>query len=785
MTKLLGTKARATLELPLLCLAMLLLTTPCLNAQSPQLLRRATAQPAHKVANAQAETDQKEHGGDADEDHQEVLKLLRTVQQAIENFRSKAPDQPVPERLNQELELLKWLDLLYSNRAANEQRKTELQEELKRTVEQTEAMRAAATGESEPCSFLMLDEVRDQLHTEQGRQDSIQLEIEAAKSSLNASQQAFEESESERRLAREVADRSRDSAAREATEREYRLAKLRSRAMREAVRQRQLELEVNQLEQQISIHRSEFLREQMSQMQHCVKFSTQDLEAKLAAVDKAEDGVRRELADAMERLGELERQWLASQRDLEKSTEQDPVRVEAAAMWRMLRDLNQEHISVLQRVIGYTGVARLCWRQRYDLANGRTVADELPQKKEKLDEFRTEVTNFKRLLEIRADERMGDLATMRRRLFGMEDAKAEVSRLVQHQADELERAINTYGSQLVLIKTAERLLDRYAEELDQAIEPDTAREWLARTRQVWQACWDYEITSVDDRPITVSKVVWGTFLLFLGFCVARVSSRILGRRLLPRLGLNQGAAVAFQSIAFYLMLTCFGFLSLEVINLPLTVFAFMGGAVAIGVGFGSQNVLNNFISGLIMLAERPIRVGDLVDIDGLNGTIEHIGARSTRVKTGSNLEIIVPNSKFLENNVTNWTLSDTRIRTLVSVGVAYGSPTEDVCRLLRQAVVQHPQVIQKPEPIVLFKEFGDNSLLFEAHFWIQMRTVMEGERIASDVRLALDQLFDEANITIAFPQRDIHLDTLKPIEVNVRQVPESIHSAFGPASKAA
>ena len=122
-------------------------------------------------------------------------------------------------------------------------------------------------------------------------------------------------------------------------------------------------------------------------------------------------------------------------------------------------------------------------------------------------------------------------------------------------------------------------------------------------------------------------------------------------------------------------------MALELIHLPLTVFAFMGGAVAIGVGFGSQNVLNNFMSGLILLAERPIRVGDLVDIDGLYGTIEHVGARSTRVKTGSNLEIIVPNSKFLENNVTNWTLSDARIRVSVQVGVAYGTPTGKVSRV--------------------------------------------------------------------------------------------------------
>ena len=195
----------------------------------------------------------------------------------------------------------------------------------------------------------------------------------------------------------------------------------------------------------------------------------------------------------------------------------------------------------------------------------------------------------------------------------------------------------------------------------------------------------------------------------------------------------------------------------------------MGGAIAIGVGFGSQNILNNFISGLILLAERPVRVGDLVEIQGLQGTIEHIGPRSTRVKTGSNLEMIVPNSQFLESNVTNWTLSDTRIRTVVSVGVGYDSPPQEVVRLLRESALENPHVLKKPDPIILFKDFGDNALVFEAHFWIHMRSLMDGEKVASEFRLTVEERFGNAGIVVAYPQRDIHLDTASPIEVNLRQ----------------
>ncbi len=209
--------------------------------------------------------------------------------------------------------------------------------------------------------------------------------------------------------------------------------------------------------------------------------------------------------------------------------------------------------------------------------------------------------------------------------------------------------------------------------------------------------------------------------------------------------------------------------------------------MALGVGFGSQNVINNFISGLILLAERPIKVGDLVQIDSLFGNVEEIGTRSTRIKTGANHEIIVPNSSFLESNVVNWTLSDDRIRTVVKVGVIYGSPTHEVTRLLTKAVQDHGMVLPKPDPILLFTDFGDNSLNFEIHFWIRMRSVMERLRIESDIRYKIDQLFCEAGLVIAFPQRDVHLDSVKPLEIRLLTdaTTESVVPPVTPSSKIA
>ena len=344
---------------------------------------------------------------------------------------------------------------------------------------------------------------------------------------------------------------------------------------------------------------------------------------------------------------------------------------------------------------------------------------------------------------------------------------------IERQVQDVQRLNQILGEQVTRIDATQRLLKKTLAELDEQLTPHSAQDWVAGTWQPLKMCWQYELTSIDDQPITVGKVVVGIVLLLIGYILSRRASRLLGTRVLPRFGMNEGVSSALQTIAFYLLVATFGFFTLELLHIPVTVFTFLGGAIAIGVGFGSQNVLNNFISGLILLAERPIRVGDLVEINGLQGNVEQIGARSTRVKTATNVEIIVPNSKFLENNVTNLTLSDTRVRTSVCVGVAYGSPTREVARLLRQAVDANPRVLRQPEPMVLFQSFGDNTLNFEVFFWICVRRTSR-VNMESDIRFAIDDSLRAANIAIAFPQRDIHVDTTRPLEIRLQSADQAL-----------
>ncbi len=282
-------------------------------------------------------------------------------------------------------------------------------------------------------------------------------------------------------------------------------------------------------------------------------------------------------------------------------------------------------------------------------------------------------------------------------------------------------------------------------------------------REIWNAT----LLAVGGQPVTLGVLLTALIIFALGVWASKRLSAWIARLLTRHAAAESSAVRTFETLSFYFLVVLFGLFALRTANVPLTAFTVAGGAIAIGLGFGSQNVLNNFISGLLLMAERPIKVGDIVDVDGTYGRVERIGARSTRIRTFDNIHIVVPNSSFLEKNVINWTLSDNLIRTSVDVGVAYGSPTREVDRLVRRVLQEHGRILDKPPSQVLFIDFGENALHFRAYFWLRMREMMDRRQVESDVRFRIDHLFRDAKIEIAFPQRDVHLDMRDPLPVRL------------------
>lgn len=279
--------------------------------------------------------------------------------------------------------------------------------------------------------------------------------------------------------------------------------------------------------------------------------------------------------------------------------------------------------------------------------------------------------------------------------------------------------------------------------------------------------WNYELFRFGENdPILVNQIVLVIAVLAVGYALSKLIERLIQRRL-AKTELRADAAFMLQRLVYYVLLVVLVMTALSLLHVPLTAFAFVSGAIAIGVGFGAQNVINNFISGWILLFERPVRIGDFVEVDQHYGVIERIGNRSTRIRRTDGAHLLIPNSQMLERVVINWTLVDQKIRTIVRVGVAYGSPLRKVAELMKQAADEQPETLQDPEPVVVLEDYGDNAVIFESHFWCEVGGERELRRIRSAIRFRLDELFTENGIVIAFPQRDIHLDTPAPIRVQV------------------
>jgi small-conductance mechanosensitive channel len=266
-----------------------------------------------------------------------------------------------------------------------------------------------------------------------------------------------------------------------------------------------------------------------------------------------------------------------------------------------------------------------------------------------------------------------------------------------------------------------------------------------------------ELVSISGQALTVGQILLVPVIVVLGLLVIGWLAGLIRRRMAAK-QINPDVVQLVNRVFYIVAIAVLTITSLDLLNVPLTAFAFVSGAVAIGVGFGAQNIINNFISGWILMWERPIKINDFLEIGDTRGRVESINTRSTRIRRVDGVHLLLPNSYLLENIVVNWTLIDQLARTQVRVGVAYGSPVKKVKTLFEQAVKEQAGVLEEPAPLIVFEDFGDSALIFDAYFWVNASADRDLRIIRSDIRFRLDELFAENGVVIAFPQRDVHLD---------------------------
>lgn len=666
--------------------------------------------------------------------------------------------------------------------------------------------------EKPPFPIALLDDIRDSLLSQRLVLESSELRISLAKASWKRFSEDVKRSRKALRLAEEESSRIIGTPG----EQEHRLlldlarlqndrneaglvlAELQRIAYETAVGGKRLKVAFLEEKLRTAEASSPLSREDLEKKLSELDSQRRDLETELLAAQKSEAEGRKKLDDIRAALADL------SAPAEEKEQPQGPVRrlfrklapgqeesVSREEKIKLLKsDLEAQQafvetarvkVTVLKARIQFVNAAEKIWHDRYWINEKRDLKD-MREKLAEVTETLVRLDFVKKWADSSLASWMNLIKNQKDRIASLEQTSpaAKIQGLILNTYEERQ---NTTLKFIEGLGRLERLMNRLKDELDYRIRNASSsgrlKEGLQNAHSFVMMIWNTELyvasetTVVDDRSIvrpvsvTVGKVVKALILLVIGTWIAGKIGRIIQWFLTRRLQWPKSNAEPAGKVIFGVMFVGVFVVSLISVNIPLAVFTFLGGALAIGVGFGAQHIINNFISGLILLFDRSIRVGDFVEVDGQGGRVTEIGMRNARIRRFDGIDMLVPNSQFLQQKVTNWTLSDRHMRYTVSVGVAYGSPTRETERVILKAIEAHPAVLRDPQSAVLFEEFGESSLVFTGYFWMELISNRDNRMAASEIRHAISEALGKAGIVISFPQRDVHLDSSKPFEVRV------------------
>ena len=704
---------------------------------------------------------------DIDEQRKDVAEQLRIAERRLDSRAQAAAHDPLAtEDAERHVGVLKQLDVIYAQQESAERRGIEISKKQAKLEHKLADLLELPTDRSEPHSFLLLDRLRSELATELVFADAMDNALMATTAAVQTAAAAVDAKQIALRNIKESLETNPDDINVGALQADAKVAEAETDLAEATLKLRQLEAENETLAAESHQIKLRYLEKYVEVVAANTQFSQTDLDHQQFELDKRESHLDEELRKAEALTKASQQLWLSAQQRWESTTEKTTALEEEVDARRRAYEVQQYRVTVAQNEKARIADQRIAWRRRLRTFNRDLTIDQNNQWIEETKSKLAELDRQRQVQAFRADEGRKNLSIIESTLEKAKDESPKVVHWLREQTRSTSNLLKIHEVETAAIIDGRRVHERLLNELTGGVRP-TLGDWIRRSWSRIGRIWSYPIGTIKERNLTVGEIITGCTLFLFGLWLSRRISRTVGKKLLPRLGMDASEAATLQTIVYYFLICLFALLALKYVNVPLTAFALLGGALALGLGFGSQNIINNFISGLILLAERPIKVGDLVEINDLYGNVEHIGARSTRIKTGAHLEIIVPNSSFLETNVVNWTLSDDKVRTAVKVGVAYGSPTTEVKELLLKALRETAGVMQSPLPIVLFSDFGADSLNFEAHFWIRMRNVMQRWQLESEVRFKIDEEFNKAGIVIAFPQRDVHLASAEPLRIKL------------------
>lgn len=279
-----------------------------------------------------------------------------------------------------------------------------------------------------------------------------------------------------------------------------------------------------------------------------------------------------------------------------------------------------------------------------------------------------------------------------------------------------------------------------------------------------QGFLNYTLFTVNDTAVTPASII--VFILMLGvfFLVSLLLNRLILRRILVRFQIERGIRYNMVRVGHYVVMIVGALVSFQFVGIDLSGLAVIFGLLSVGIGFGLQNVTSNFVAGLILLFERPIKVGDRVTVGGTEGDVIAINMRSTTINSLNNISIIVPNSEFISSQVVNWSHRDLRVRLDIDVGVSYQSDLDTVLRSLEEVGREHKATLENPSPQVLLMEFGDSSWNMQLRVWLS--DPKSWYKTRSELNCDIVRKFRQNGVEIPFPQRDLHVRSPLPVPLH-------------------
>ena len=655
-----------------------------------------------------------------------------------------------------------------------------------------------------PHSVLLVDALRDELEISQGQVAQAQ-----ARRSLFARVESqlsdqFRESQGAARLAAEAADRARGTAGAAAQEWKRSLASLRARVDGESQVLLQLAARAAQVEEAASVAAMDFNRRKLADAGTTYSLPAADLERVLAQIEARERAAERDLeraaresAAAIDARGVAERR-LAEARSAPPRAGESPEAREAR-LAELEREAAARHeialnasgrIDLLREYLVQLDGERAVWKARAAVIGTRDPV----RARAAYDRLTTSLSGLRSALQYldqqvsAASGRIRDEEARQRNALSSDSPAARrlVDALRSREAN-LRRAIER-GAQF------ERLLSRFRADFEErrgASLQERGRDALAGAWLVARRAWNYEILTLEDtyesadgrrvavsRSVTVGKTFGAALIVLLGYWIAKLLAGRVERIVVARGRATPQTAALVRQWVLFIVSAILVIAALVGANIPLTAFAFLGGALAIAAGFGLQNLLKNLVSGIMLLIERPLRLGDLVEVDGVRGRITDIGVRASTLRTADGIESIIPNSRFVEGSVTNWTFTSPTTRQSIAVGVAYGTDLRAAAALLAGVLDRHGLVLKSPAPQVYLEEFADSAVNFALTYWVELNPEADPRRVKSDLLHMIDRAFAEAGIAIPFPQRDVHLAVAHPVPVSV-VAPAAADAAVG------